>query len=665
MSLFPAAPDPSAPAPRVQAGHRALLHNPLHPLGALVALDWDPRGQPWVAEAGEGLRPARIRRVQDVDGDGVADRLTVFDSGLPSISALLTDTNGAYVAAGSHLWWIGDSDGDGRADTRTVVLEGLGTGEGGSPIRALRWGMDGWIYLSHRTDRVSHVRTKGAGKAAPRLFRGGVGRFHPGTGRFEVFADGGGNPRGLDLDSLGQAWVQDEGGRRIFPLVPGAIHERSFGETITPFAYGEQPGLVLDGPGVGGGPGFAVSPVTAPGAGGEGLVLEGSRDQQAVLGLRVQRDGAGWRQVPGTVRAPWLEVGGAGDRIRTFGFGPDDALWVAIGTGGGTGRPGRGVRLWRILPESATNAVAAGPVRNPEELDSPAWVGVLADGTDWSRRQAVRSLSRRGAIGFGPRQVHYSTPLEGLVRAHPMASVRVAALWAMHGAGLLEDGHVLLEDVVSSNLPPVLMATARIDGERNLLLMHTFKRLDQLASNPDPGVRLATLVAVRQMTSGDLVVDTPPKLALSEVAPGGIFSSLYFSTEKDPRPELEYLYWHAVEPLIAYDPAHAIGFYEDQGGRKEGFGTRLLRKILRRAADLGERPVFDRALMGFARVPLDADPGLLAGLTGLLEGVGSATPSGEARRGIERLVGHGNASIAVAASRLLERWRRMDAEADR
>ncbi len=80
-----------------------------------------------------------------------------------------------------------------------------------------------------------------------------------------------------------------------------------------------------------------------------------------------------------------------------------------------------------------------------------------------------------------------------------------------------------------------------------------------------------------------------------------------------------------------------------------------------RAADLNERPVFDRALFGFSRVPSDADPGLLAGLRGLLEGVGATTPSTSAREGIDRLRSHRNPEIARAAEAVLARWNRLDA----
>jgi len=80
-----------------------------------------------------------------------------------------------------------------------------------------------------------------------------------------------------------------------------------------------------------------------------------------------------------------------------------------------------------------------------------------------------------------------------------------------------------------------------------------------------------------------------------------------------------------------------------------------------RVADLNERSVFDPALLGFSRVPSDADPGLLAGLRGFLEGVGAITPSTSAREGIKRLRSHRNPEIAPAAEAVLARWNRLDA----
>jgi hypothetical protein len=71
--------------------------------------------------------------------------------------------------------------------------------------------------------------------------------------------------------------------------------------------------------------------------------------------------------------------------------------------------------------------------------------------------------------------------------------------------------------------------------------------------------------------------------------------------------------------------------------------------------------VFDRAVLGFSRVPSDADPGLLAGLRGLLEGGGAITPSTSAREWIKRLRSHRNPEIARAAAAVLAGWNRLDA----
>src|SRR5437667_973443 len=99
-----------------------------------VAMTWDERGRLWVVELYEyplGAKPGqkprdRIKILEDTDGDGRADKVSVFADGLNLATAILLGNGGVYVGQAPDLLFLEDTDGDGRADKRTVLKSGFG-----------------------------------------------------------------------------------------------------------------------------------------------------------------------------------------------------------------------------------------------------------------------------------------------------------------------------------------------------------------------------------------------------------------------------------------------------------------------------------------------------------------------------------------------------------
>ncbi len=117
---------------------------------------FDDGGRLYVAESsGEDLyrelqqqtRKCRISRLEDVDGDGIFDRATVFAENLVFPMGLAWRAGKLYVADPPDLVAYEDRDDDGRAENRTVVLSGFGHSDNGS-LHGLVFGPDHRLYMT-------------------------------------------------------------------------------------------------------------------------------------------------------------------------------------------------------------------------------------------------------------------------------------------------------------------------------------------------------------------------------------------------------------------------------------------------------------------------------------------------------------------------------------
>ena len=101
-------------------------------------MNWDAQGRLWVCEtldypnelsedAGKGRD--RIRIIEDTDGDFRADRSTVFAEDLSIPTAIAFHRGGAVVQNGVETLYLKDTDGDGKADVRKVLISNWSLGD--------------------------------------------------------------------------------------------------------------------------------------------------------------------------------------------------------------------------------------------------------------------------------------------------------------------------------------------------------------------------------------------------------------------------------------------------------------------------------------------------------------------------------------------------------
>ncbi len=194
----------------------------------------------------EIVRRDEIRLVEDTDGDGYADRATVFARGFNSIQGLAYHDGAVYVMHAPFLTVLRDTKGTGTADDRRDLLTGLGLTPEQNPVRlhcanGVVAGHDGWLYLALGDNGVDVRRPEGDRLV---LHGGGILRCRPDGRDLHLFATGLRNIYDLALDAELNVFVRDnenDGGTykvRVCHSFHGADHGY-------PYLYEEWPDEAL------------------------------------------------------------------------------------------------------------------------------------------------------------------------------------------------------------------------------------------------------------------------------------------------------------------------------------------------------------------------------------------------------------------------------------
>jgi len=193
-----------------------------------IQMNFDAEGRLWIASSEvyphikPGQKPTdKILIVEDKDRDGTAETTTVFADGLLIPTGVIPGDGGAYVANSTELLHLKDTDGDGKADQRRIVLSGFGTEDTHHLLHTLRWGHDGCLYMNQSIYIHSHIETP---HGVRRLNGGGIWRFRPETLELDILCTGLVNSWGHHVDQWGQSFATDGAGREgINYVFPGAV----------------------------------------------------------------------------------------------------------------------------------------------------------------------------------------------------------------------------------------------------------------------------------------------------------------------------------------------------------------------------------------------------------------------------------------------------------
>ncbi len=403
-----------------------------------IAIRWDEKGRLWCLQttsypqAGPGQEPDdKIIILEDSDGDGRADKRTIFASGLEQPMGLelaprpaaIAQKQGhcVYVGEGSKLWLFTDTDGDDVADIREVVFSGFGTGDTHQNLNSFIWAPDGSLIMHQGLHAYSKVTTPWGTRT---LYGAGFWRFWPRSRRLEPY------PTGMPLNAWGTVfdrWGQPymiAGAAGMFwarPLEVSTAETNVTTSDTAPKRDTRTHGI----------PHFLLSRQQLPYSGQiiktsglrkfcgidipgnshwpeamQGELVAGGFFENAVYRHKLVPDEEFPSGKKAVEQTPLITSSNVAFRPVDVRFGPDGALYIAdwynpiIGHYQASFRhPHRDKehgRIWRVTRQgvSVQNSVAKFQALSKDEHDRPKQLALLAWGEDrWSAYQARRLLA--------------------------------------------------------------------------------------------------------------------------------------------------------------------------------------------------------------------------------------------------------------------------------
>ncbi len=493
-------------------------------------IDVDDRGRVWICDVvnyrhRNGERPAgdRILILEDTDGDGRADKSTVFYQGrdIDSAMGICVLGNRVIVTCSPNVFIFTDTDGDGKADKKQLLFTKTGTPQHDHSAHKFVFGPDGRLYWNFGNQGKS-VHDKN-GKPVVDIFgRTVVDDGHPYHGgmafrcdldgsRFEVLAHNFRNNYELAVDSFGGVWQSDnddDGNRSVrinFLLeygnygyrdeITGASWQtpRTNMEAEIPARHWHQndPGVV---------PNMLITGAGAP----SGIcVYEGSllppvfRNQlihcdpgvNVVRSYPVEKAGAGYRAATVDIlrgtRDNWF-------RPSDVCVAPDGSLmvadWYDPGVGGHHMGDIRRGRIFRVAPPKTPYHVP-----RPDYSSIPGAIEALESPNLATRYLAWTALAARKSEA--------EPALTRLFEQSPNPRMRARALWLL--GTVSGDGSRYIARAAADADPDIRATAVRVARQVRVGLAKT---VESLAHDSSPEVRRECAIALRN-------VDVPQRAA--------------------------------------------------------------------------------------------------------------------------------------------------------
>lgn len=478
-----------------------LINKPIH-------MNWDAQGRLWVASSTvypqiePGQAPAdRILVLSDTNADGNADNVKTFADGLLIPTGVLPGDGGVYVAQSTELLHLRDTDGDGVADQRDIVLSGFGTEDSHHNIHTPQWGPDGRLYFNQSVYTRTRTETP---HGVIDLKAGGIFRFDPRDQRMSIHYRGLINGWGHAWDAHGNSFMTDGAGFSGPSWgITGATYRtlapaRRTIQTITPGSFPKYCGLEV------------LNSDLFP-ADWQGDLITCDFRANRIVRFKLSDDGAGFL---GREQEEILRTVADSFRPIDVKLGPDGALYIADWSNPiiqhgevdfrDTRRDKIHGRIWRVAP------IGHKPTAPTDftQLDNTALLDLLLSTNAANQLQARRVLTERGTVFHvgrvfsrdknSAKAKRLTSQRDQLINdlghwaaANPSDTAQLQVLWLGQSLNisLQKPGQSLLE----SNSAPIRAAAIRA---LSLAEADGFSAITKLSRDPHPRVRLEAVRAL-------------------------------------------------------------------------------------------------------------------------------------------------------------------------
>lgn len=529
----PLTPEQSAKLIQVPSGFELELFASEPDIINPIAMEWDERGRLWVIETvdypntvrdQEGVGDDRIKILEDTDGDGKADKFTVFAEQLNIPTSMVFANGGVIVSQAPYFLFLQDTNGDDKADVRKIIMDGWGTFDTHAGPSNLQYGFDNNIW-----GVVGYSGFKGTIAGTPRDFDQGVYRFAPDVSSFEFMTGTSNNTWGLGFNRNNDVFASTA--NNTHSVYMGIPDETAKGVEGIPLGS-----VKIDGH-------YAMSPITDkvrqvdvfggftaasghhfytatayPKKYQEGVALVCEPTGHLVHMARIVKDGAGFREENGGNLFASADEWVAPVEAKT---GPDGAVWVLdwynfIVQHNPTPTPERGGyqavngpgnayenplrdkthgRIWRVVYRGAEPAKKITlSADEPDEL-----IDALSNDNRFWRMTAQRLLVESKNMDVLPE-------LYDLVRnrdtdADGQNIAATHALWVIDGLRVIQSGNEafkVVEEALTHPAPGVRKAAIQILSPIQWTEQAILKT--GLLDDPDPNTRLAAILSLVKVT---------------------------------------------------------------------------------------------------------------------------------------------------------------------
>ncbi len=577
-----------------------------------IAMAWDERGRLWVVESvdypntfkeTDGQANDRIKICEDTNGDGRADKFTVFADGLNIPTSIIFANDGIIVTMAPDILFMKDTNGDDKVDVTQILSHGWGKGDTHSGPSNLIYGFDNKIWGS-----VGYSGFNGTVNGKEVRFPMGLFRFKPDGKDFAYLGKSSNNTWGLGVTEDNNIFLSTANNthsafysmpeNNLIRAVPGEKEQVNSVQKIDGHydAHTMTPNIrqvdVVGGYTAAAGHHFYTAR-DFPKKYWNRIAFVSEPTMRLVHNAIIEPDGAGFKESDG-----WNLTASSDEWYGPVQsqVGPDGAVWIADwynfiiqhnvfvprqspsefilpfteqprGQGNAFVSPLRDTnhgRIYRVIYKNAANK----PAMKLSKKDVPGLVAALENDNMFWRMTAQRLLVELQDKSVAPSL--YKIISNPKVDEIGLNSPAVHALWTLHGLGMLDGSNTEAINAAKQALSHPAAGVRKAAAQVLPKTEQSFGSIQPLLKDPNLNTRLATIVELVEVPASDKIGE-----------------AIYMASLEDDNAKDRWL----TKALLAAATTHEKGYLAaaERGTRKSEFSEQIRGMLAKEVYTLGRR----------------------------------------------------------------------------